>query len=151
MEKKKIHQDVFIGIACMVLTGFVFLINAKVPSDVAAMPRLLASLMAILSVILFVQGIKKSGSEEKPFLTVDILKVPCITWIIVVAYVVLFKLCGYFIATPIMLIVLMRFMKQTSWKVIIAIIVVYLLIIYIFFVKQMGVSIGNFGLLGKLF
>lgn len=49
-----------------------------------------------------------------------------------------------------MIIVLMRFMKRTSWPVIIAIDVIYLLLIYFVFVRMLGVSVDDFGLLGKL-
>ena len=146
------HQDVYIGIACMILTAVVFIMNKDIPTDAAIMPRLLGTMMGILSVLMFYQGLKKSKTEEetKPYLTGDIMKVPFITWLIVGVYILLFKLFGYFIATPAMLIALMRYMKQTSWKTILAIVAVYLLIIYFFFVKQMGVSIGNLGMLGRM-
>lgn len=151
MGKKKLHQDVYIGIGCAVLTGIVFLMNGNLPSDAAMMPRLLGALMGILSVLIFYQGLKKSKTEEAEHsLTLDAFKVPFICWIIIGLYVLLFKLGGYFVATPIMLIGLMRYMKQTSWKGIILITVGYLLIMYLFFVKQMGISIDNLGMIGKM-
>lgn len=49
-----------------------------------------------------------------------------------------------------MIIALMRFMKRTSWPVIIAIDAVYLLVMYFVFVRMLNVSVDNFGMLGRL-
>lgn len=78
------------------------------------------------------------------------MKTPLITWGIVLAYVLLFYFVGYFVATAIIIPVLMRFMKQTSWKLILAIDVGYLLVIYFVFARMLNVSVDGFGLLGQL-
>ena len=80
----------------------------------------------------------------------QVLKIPVITWCIVALYVALFAFIGYIPATAIILIILMRFMKQTSWPIIITIDVVYLLLMYFVFARMLNVSIDGFGILGRL-
>lgn len=152
--KKQIHQDVFVGFFCLAICLAIFMLTASLPFDAAMMPRLLASLMVLLAIVIIYQGLEKSkapAEEQKKLLTWDGLKIPLITWGLVFVYVVLFNVAGYFISTGIMIIVLMRFMKQTSWKLIIGIDVVYLLLMYFVFVRMLHVSADGFGMLGRIF
>lgn len=155
MNKKHIHQDVYIGFVGLLLCALIWAVNAGLPSNAGMMPRLLDGILAFLSAIILIQGLRKSKLPEeeqgKKAFTVDAIKIPVITWLLVVAYVALFKFTGYFVSTGVMLIVFMRFMKQTNWKVIIAITVIYLLLVYGVFVRMLGVSISGFGMLGRLF
>ena len=148
MEKKKLHQDVYIGIACLILTALVFFLNRDLPGDAAMMPRLMGGIMGILSVVIIISGFRKS---DKEFLSMDVVKIPLITWGLVAGYVILFHLVGYFIATAISVVVLMRFMKRKSWPAILIITAIYLAIMYFAFVMQMHVPVNNLGLLGRLF
>jgi hypothetical protein len=111
-------------------------------------------LLLVLSILILAQGIRKSkqpdqGQDAKR-ITWDGVKIPLVTWGFVLIYVVLFYLTGYFVATGVMLIVLMRFMKRTSWPMILTIDVVYLLVMYFVFARMLNVNIDNFGLLGRL-
>ena len=146
--KKQIHQDVFIGFVCLAITLLIFALNMGLPSDAAMMPRLLAALLTILSILIIYHGMRKSqdpAEAEKKELTWDVLKIPVITWCIVALYVALFAFIGYIPATAII-----RFMKQTSWPIIITIDVVYLLLMYFVFARMLNVSIDGFGILGRL-
>ena len=153
--KKQIHQDVYIGFFCIALCLLVYMLNTGIPSDAAMMPYLLDSMLAVLSVLIIYQGLCKSKlsaqEQGKKGLTWDGIKIPLITWGLVLLYVVLFNVTGYFVATGIMLAVMMRFMKQTSWPVIVAIDVAYLLIMYFVFARMLNVNIDNFGMLGRMF
>lgn len=151
--KKQIHQDVFIGFLCLALCLLFFALNMSLPTDAALMPKLLDALLTVLSFCIIYQGLQKSKlptEKQNKLITCDGIKIPMITWCLVATYVLLFMLVGYFIATAIMIPCLMRFMKQTSWKLIISIDAVYLLIIYFVFVRMLGVSIDGFGLLSRL-
>lgn len=154
MEKKKLHQDVFVGIGALIFVAWVMFLNRKLPVGSALMPMLLCGLLAVLGVLIIFQGLKKSSSgkpeDMKQLLNEDVLKVPLIAWLFVLGYVLLFFAVGYFIATGVMLIALMRYMKRTDWKMIIAITVVYLLFMYFVFVKQFGLPIFNFGQIGRM-
>ncbi len=152
--KKQLHQDVYIGFASLALCLLAFALNMKLSYDAAMMPRLLGSMLSILAVLIIYQGLRKSRlpveRQGKKALTVDALKIPMITWCLVVLYFVLFVAFGYFVATGIIIVLLMRFMKRTAWPVIIAIDVVYLLLIYFVFVRMLGVPVAGFGMLGRL-
>ena len=154
MEKKKLHQDMFVGIGALIFVAWVMFLNRKLPVGSALMPMLLCGLLAVLGVLIIFQGLKKSSSgkpeDMKQLLNEDVLKVPLIAWLFVLGYVLLFFAVGYFIATGVMLIALMRYMKRTDWKMIIAITVIYLLFMYFVFVKQFGLPIFNFGQIGRM-
>lgn len=153
MKKKQIHQDVFIGFFCLGLCVLIFALNKDLPSDAAMMPKLLDVLLAVLAVLIINQGLQKSkvpADQQKKLLVWEDFKVPLITWGIVALYVALFYVAGYFIATAITIPLLMRFMKQTSWKLIFAVDVGFLLVIYFVFVRMLSVSIDGFGLLSRL-
>lgn len=155
MNKKHIHQDVYIGIVGLLLCGIVWAINSGLPTDAGMMPRLLDGILVLLSAIILIQGLQKSKLPEdqqgKKAFTVDAVKIPLITWLLVCAYILLFFFAGYFISTAVMLIVFMIYMKQKNIKVIVAITVIYLLIVYVVFVRMLSVNIAGFGLLGRMF
>jgi hypothetical protein len=118
------------------------------------MPLLLDALLAIFSLVILLNGLRKTNSstatKEKKALTVDGMKTPFLIWCLIGVYVLLFYLAGYLVATGIMLPVFMVFMKQRNWKAIAAIDIVYLVIVYAVFVQLLGVNVGGFGLLGRL-
>ena len=121
------------------------------------MPLLLDAILAVLSVVIFIGGLRKSNlpaeerKDEKKAFTLDAIKIPFIFWLIVAGYVLLFYCTGYFVATAVMMILMMLFMKRKDWKTMLIIDVVYLVIMYFVFVRMLGVSIDGFGLLGRLF
>lgn len=153
--KRKFHQEVYIGFASLIFSLLIFAINNNIPSEAALMPRLLAGVMTVLSIFIIHRGLglSKMPKEEQPdeYLSWAGLKIPLITWGIVVLYFLLFRFVGYFIATAIVLPLLMRFMKRTSWKTILAIDGAFLLIIYFVFVKVLKMSVNAFGMLERLF
>ena len=77
MEKKKVHQDVVIGFVCLLITLFIFWINRNLAADAAMMPRLLAALLAFLSLLMIAEGVRKTkeaavrNEEPKKYLDWD--------------------------------------------------------------------------------
>lgn len=152
--KKQIHQDVYIGIVGLLFCAWVFYMNFGLKSGAGVMPLLLDGLLAVFSVIILAGGLKKSklSAEEqgKKFLTADVLKYPLIAWGMICVYVLLFYLLGYLVSTGVMLLALMYFLKQRNWKIMIAIDVVWLVIVYVVFINFLSVNVGSFGLLGRM-
>ena len=152
--KKQIHQDVYSGVIALIFCAVVFFMNRGLKGDADIMPLLLDGLLAVLSACILISGLKKSklpAKEQGPkALTWDIVKVPLLAWCLVIAYVALFFLTGYLVSTAVMLPVLMFFMKQRSWKVMLAIDAVYVAVTYGVFVRLLHVAVGSFGLLGRL-
>jgi hypothetical protein len=104
----------------------------------------------ILGLLILVDGIKKTRSSQSfdKFLTIEILKVPMSTYLYIALYVLLFRMVGYFIATTVFLIAMIRHFKEKSWKRIILVCLLYLGIIYLVFVRQLNVSVDNLGAIG---
>ncbi len=154
MEKKKNHQDIYVGIGSLIFVAWVLFLVRKLPFDSALMTYLLCGLLAVLGTLILIGGIRKTAAQKpeemKPLLDKDGIQVPFTAWLFVLGYVLLFYLIGYFLATLIMLIALMRYMKRTDWKMIIAITVIYLVFIYAVFVKQFGLPLSNFGMIGNM-
>jgi len=152
--KKQLHQDVYIGFVCLALSLMIFVLNNNLPSDAAIMPRLLGGMMMVLSLIIIGHGLQKSKlpieSQGAKALSVDAMKIPLITWGMVVLYYILFAAIGYILSTGIMIVVLMRFMKSTSWFVVITIDIIYLLLVYFVFARMLNVPIDGFGMLSQL-
>lgn len=147
--KKNIHQDVWIALLIFAACAVSVMLNKDLAAGSAAMPLILTGLMAFLGVIILIGGLKKSSAGSvKKYITWDDMKYPLIGFAYIAAYICLFWFAGYFAATPIMLVAMMRFLKMKSWRTIIIITVVYTAVIYLFFVKQMHVSIDNFGWIG---
>ena len=145
---KKFHQDFYIGIIALIFCAFVFYLNVGLRGSAGTMPLLLDGLLAIFSVIILINGLRKSS--DKKFLTLDVLKYPFIAWLLIGIYVLLFWLTGYLVSIAIMIISLMFFMKQRNFKVMFSIVTIYLLLVYFVFIKILGVSAGGFGLLGRI-
>ena len=145
---KKFHQDFYIGIIALIFCAYVFYLNIGLRGNAGTMPLLLDGLLAVFSVIILINGLRKSS--DKKFLTLDVLKYPFIAWLLIGIYVLLFWLTGYLVSSAIMIISLMFFMKQRNFKVMFSIVTIYLLLVYFVFIKILGVSAGGFGLLGRI-
>ncbi len=152
--ERKLHQNVYISIPIFLFCGFVMVINRGLDKNTAMMPYMLTAFLAALGIVILLDGLKQTakarseGQEIKPYLTWGGIKYPLMTFVLVACYAVLFWFAGYFVATPVMVVALMRFMKMTSWKTILLIVLCYIVFIYFFFVGQMHVSIDNWGWIG---
>lgn len=154
MKIKSIHQDVWIGLLIVILCAAFFMVNKTLSSDSGMMPRLLLGMMGILGLLITNGGYKKTkqAAENNPavkMISLQSMKEPVKTYFYIIMYVVLFKLVGYFVATPVFLLSLMHHFKIKSLKLPIIVTSVYLIIIYAFFVRQLNVSVDNLGALGS--
>ena len=152
--KKSIHQDVYIGLVCFALCIGIFLQNRGLAGGAGTMPLILDAILAVLSAAIFIGGLRKSKLPEekqgKKAFTADALKIPFIFWLFVAAYIVLFRLIGYFLSTAVMMIAMMLFMKRRDWKTMIIIDIIYLLVMYFVFVRVLKINISGFGMLDQL-
>ena len=76
MENRKLHQDVFVGLGSLVFVAWVLFLNRKLPLGSALMPHLLCGILALLGIIILVQGLNKTKrqnpEEMKELLNADI-------------------------------------------------------------------------------
>lgn len=148
---KKMHQDVYIGIAGFLLCCLFWYGNSSLPADSKLLPNIYCIILALFSILILIDGIKKTntmhGNEQ--YLTWDVVKIPSILLLLIGAYVLLFYLCGYMLATPVMLFILMHFLKRKSWSEILVVIAGYMIFVYCLFVVVLKVPINNFGWIGN--
>lgn len=156
--KRELHRDIYIGVFLLIVCA-AFLIYGWVSiaaPDARSLPCFLLAVMCLLSVSIIVKGIRatKEAEEGTSFqysYTIKDVKEPLIAYGMCLAYLALFWWLGYFAATPVFLIALMRYLKAGSWKKIILITLIYTAIIYITFVPVLGLPIHRVGILGDLF
>lgn len=143
--KKTIHSDVFVGIGLELLCAFFFFYGKSLPSAAKLFPNILLAFIAILSVFVIAEGVKKTKQmntgEAIASISWDEIRFPLLTFGFSIIYYLLFRYVGYFIATPILLIGLMIFFRIRNWKALIFIPVGYLVFTYVLFVWQLGVRL----------
>lgn len=143
--KNKIHSDVYVGIFLEALCAFFFFYGKKLPKDAKAFPYIVLFLIAVLSVFVIIEGIRKTREANGGKAVKDInwktIRYPLLTLAVSVVYYFLFRYTGYFIATPILLAGLMLIFGIRNWKPLVFITVGYLVFTYIIFVWQLGVRL----------
>lgn len=115
--------------------------------DSAMFPRMILALIALINTINVVmvfrndRALMAKGVQEQSMLKFQTAKMPLVTFLGTVVYVVLFAFTNYFIATAIMLVVFMLIEKVKPKWMIFAITAVYLAFIYYLFVVQLSVRL----------
>lgn len=145
---KKIHYDVYVGLAMIALAIFFLwgasLITVEVSSIV---PRLYGYCLILLSVLLIADGVIKSikASQDKgaPLPTVNFRECfwGLLTWGGIFLYYLMFRFLGFFPATVIFVVGAMLLLKQRNWKVILLTLIVLLGAIYLIFVRLLNVKL----------
>lgn len=139
----KIHHDVWISLGLFAFIGWVWYQTTlfRQADKTAVYPRVLLGVMAALTVLMLIGGIRKSTPDNADTLGWKTMKMPMIAFAIIVAYELLFITLGYFIATPVFLIALFLYLGQRNWKVMLAIIASYLILVYLIFVMILKVKL----------
>ena len=135
---KRLHQDVYISIALFAFLGYAYSASSAFRGDSVVFPRIIIGFMAALNLCILLQGLKKT---DKQYLVWSKIKAPLTAYAFIAAYIALFVVAGYFIATPIFLVAFMTFLKVRNRRLISAVVVLYLLSVYAVFVWQLGVPL----------
>ena len=140
---KKAKQDIFVCLVIYAFMLFCFVQTFSMKSGSAPMPRLILSLAFICNTALTVRTIgqlkKNPGGEG--YTSISEIKVPMLMFLGVVLYCLIFNFTNYFVATAIMIPAFMLVEKvRPVWKVML-IDVVYLVFIYVLFVKVLQVPL----------
>ena len=145
---KKIHTDVYVGIAMIGLAVFFLWGASLIKVNVSrVVPRLYGYCLIGLSVLLIIDGIfksiKASNGTGSPLPIINKTEVfwGLATWVVLFAYYLLFKYIGFFPATIIFMIGSMLALKQRNWKVIAITVTSVLGVIYIVFVQLLNVKL----------
>ena len=147
MEKKRLHQDIVFCIIVYVFCAAMFFFGRTIKGDARSYPFIVLTLMCVLNAILLVTTIiksrKMSAEEIKEANTVrwSEIRFPLLVFIIILAYVVIIDLLGYFVATPLMMVGLMFLFGVRDWRIMVIVPIILLILIYVLFVWQLHVPL----------
>lgn len=159
MDKKiGMHRDFYTAIGMILFSGAVFVFsNSTIPGEAAYLPKMLAVFMLAMGAITLYNAMRmatKAKAENEPYtykIKSDEVKIPLITFAMIAAYLLAFQYLGYYVATAIFLIALLRYLRAGSWKKIILITVGYTALCFLLFSVILHIPIYRVGLLGPLF
>lgn len=149
---KDLHQDVIAGLILVLVSVLMYL---QTFDDFAAgsalWPRIILGLLFFLSVLIVYKGIQKTkmtrkgetveGEQEEERLNLRLLKSPIGTILIVVVYVALLAIIGFFPATILFLAGYLWYGGVRSWVTYALVIVGVNLLVYVLFVWQLNVRL----------
>lgn len=105
-QKRKINNDVFIGAGLTIFAIFFLRETSELHQGAAIFPRLILTTFLILSIVITALGVRKTlnpALEKKDdfAISIPVVKMPVIAFAIIVLYVVLLNIFGFFISTAI--------------------------------------------------
>ncbi|WP_408007984.1 tripartite tricarboxylate transporter TctB family protein [Pseudalkalibacillus sp. A8] len=148
---RKIHQDIYVGLIIIAISIFLYIKTFNLIEAAANYPRILLGLFIGFGIVILLGGLKKTrtlrneepieySGDEQP-LNFNMLKSPLVTLGIVVVYVLLLSIIGFFPATILFMAVFLGFMKVRDWKAYLFTIGGLNLFIYLVFVLQLNVQL----------
>lgn len=147
---KKLHPDVPLGLGLLILMGAAYHIsNTFVYAESTAIfPKITIAVIAILSVLILVQGITKTkeqcnadSPEKRGPSFLQRYGKPLLIYGSFVFYLMIFYVINFFVATAIMLVGLMLYFGVRSWKVLVFVPVGFLAVSYLVFVNILSVKL----------
>ncbi|MDR1931392.1 MAG: tripartite tricarboxylate transporter TctB family protein [Spirochaetales bacterium] len=144
--KRKINNDVYIGILLTALSGFLFYETSKIHPEAAQFPKVMIAAFIIMSVLLVFFGIRKTLNpaltlKSDTLLKFRVIRTPLIVFGVVVIYLALIRFTGFFIATFIFVPVFMIFYGVKSIRALILTDVLLNLFVYGLFVRLLKVML----------
>jgi hypothetical protein len=122
--------------------------TGDMPEGSAFFPKIILTIFAFFGVLVFIQGVRKSkvyNSENAKKMEEEIfsflkIKTPMAALLIVLVYVALLKILGFFSATSLFIIAFMYFYQVRSIKKIILTLIGVNVFVYLLFVLQLNVA-----------
>lgn len=140
--KKYLNPDVSFGLFFLLGAVYLLFLTTDMPESAAQFPKLVLSLLALLSILLILRGFRAAKKvEEKTEITVHHFKKALIAILIIAIYAALIRYIGFYTATSLFVIAFMRFFKEKRILAIILTIIGINLFIYFLFVVQLNVRL----------
>lgn len=147
---KKFHHDVWVGIILIVFSTACLSVAMGISGEPGALPRALCAMMLGCACWITLKGFLKSKKEHERVVLRE-HKFGFLFYVFIFAYYLGFRFLGYWVVTPIFLIISQRWLKVRSWKVNLIITVTYMIVSYLLFVVLLKLPIYRVGLFGKYF
>ena len=138
----------------LVFSLIALVLSTQIRGEAKLLPVALSVLMAICALFVMLGGWRKSTQDGEPIhyaMTIKGSKYAFIYMAGIVAYYIGFRVLGYWVATPIFLIVSMKYLKVKSWKLNIIVTVCYIIIAFVMFVIMLKLPIYKIGIFGRFF
>ena len=140
-----ILKEILFACGAVALSLLFIVQSFKLTDSSALMPRMLAVLIILLSVVMILQGFAarrrmiKAGQREE----IPAINVPLVTLflIFIVAYVVLIEVIGYFVATPLFIIGTYLFLKAMKPRNAVLVAAGFCALVYGVFVKMLHLPV----------
>ena len=133
----------WISLGLFVFMGWVWYLTTtfRQADKTAVYPRFLIGIMAAMNILLLIGGLRKSAAGNVEKIDLKGMKMSLVSLLIIAVYELLFIKTNYFIATPLFLIALFSYLRERNWKLMIALIACYLVIVYLVFVLLLKVKL----------
>jgi len=145
-ERRKINNDVFIGFGLAALSIFLLFETRDFLPQAAQLPRIVFVILLVMSLILFIMGLRKTLKpelwEKDDFLLgFKAVRMPLVMFFILTGYLVLMYFTSFFISTAIFIPVCMIFLGVKKVRVILLTNVALNLFVYFAFVRVLRVML----------
>lgn len=150
--KRHIHYDVFISIGTALIGVFFLVGSLSFPKDIGYFPRIFSVLLIVCSLFVLADGIKRSKELDRAAATGEAPKLDftghellqaALGFAVIAVYAALIGILGFFTSTAVFLMGFMYFLRMRNWKVMIAVTVGVVLVVYFVFTVQLQVSLPH--------
>ena len=143
-ERRKINNDLFIGLFLTAVSVFFFFETMKINPMAARFPRVVFGLFIAMSLLLTILGIRKTLRPELALksdlmISLRVIRTPLAVFGIIAGYMLLMYLFGFFIATAVFVPVFMFFYGVKSIRTILITNVVLNLFVYLVFIRLLRI------------
>lgn len=144
MRTQEFKIDIGVGIVSIIVGITAFILALPFPGRASLFPKLVSVLFCILGGALVIVSARRlaTGAESaKPVLTRETFKWPVLVFLMLILYVLLMQNIGFYVTTPIMLVVYMRIMGIKSVKTILIATVAMMLFVFLLFTFALGIPL----------
>ncbi len=151
---KQLHRDVWVGSILLAFCLLVLYFSVHISGQASYLPTALSLMMMACAATVAINGLRKSkpaGTRMHYAMTLRNGKNAFLFMLFIFLYYLAFKLLGYWVTTPIFLVLTQKYLRVKSWKTIVLVTVLYTAITFILFVVILKLPIYKVGLFGKYF
>lgn len=151
---KQLHRDVWVGGLLLAFCLLVLYFSVHISGQASYLPTALSLMMMACAATVVVNGLRKSKPAGTPIhyaMTLRDSKNAFLFMFFIILYYLAFKLLGYWVTTPIFLVLTQKYLKVKSWRTIVLVTILYTVITFILFVVILKLPIYKVGLFGKYF
>ena len=145
-KRRKINNDVYIGIFLMLFSGFFLRESAQLHPGAALFPRIILTTFLLFSILITALGVRKTlnpalCTKDDHMLSFQVVKTPFLVFGTMVLYVVLFNVVGFFPATVVFMLTFFLLTGNRRFVPIILVTASTTLLIWFLFVRTLNIRL----------